>query len=219
MTDPGRASPDEKASTQDASTDVAVARFCHDLRQYVAAGLLISQMPGDEYLDSALQERLETIRQLFRHTLDLIAAQVGDPPRGSDWHIDLAELVDDCVKVLELTHDVSVKVDRAGAVPAYADPVMIRRAVTNVLDNASRAVGSGGSVSVRVEAGPSGEARVEVEDDGLGFGRIPSVNGHGLSIVDMAMRECRGRMEISSGPGPGTTVRLHVPSSRPGSEP
>jgi signal transduction histidine kinase len=205
MTDPGRASPDAKASTQDVSSDVGVARFCHDLRQYVAAGLLIAQMPGDEYLDSALQERLETIRQLFRHALDLIAAEVGDPPRGSDWHIDLGEVVDDCVKVLELTHDISVKVDR--------------RAVTNVLDNASRAAGSGGSVSVRVETGPGSESRVEVEDDGLGFGRIPSVNGHGLSIVEMAMRECRGRMEISSGPGPGTTVRLHIPTSRPGSEP
>jgi signal transduction histidine kinase len=199
--------------------DVAIARFCHDLRQYVAAGLLISQMPGDEYLDSALRERLETIRQLFRHTLDLISSQVGDPPRGSDWQIDLAELVDDCVKVVELSHDVSLKVERERSVPAYGDPVMLRRAVTNVLDNAARAAGSGGSVKVRVEGDPGGESRVEVEDDGLGFGRIPSVNGHGLSIVEMALRESSGRMEISSGPGPGTTVRLHIPSRLPGSQP
>jgi signal transduction histidine kinase len=64
----------------------------------------------------------------------------------------------------------------------------------------------------------AGGAVVEVTDDGDGFGRIPSVSGQGMSIVDQALRTCHGRLEITSGPGPGTTVRMLIPTPRDGEE-
>jgi len=55
-------------------------------------------------------------------------------------------------------------------------------------------------------------AWVEVTDDGHGFGQIESGSGHGLSIVSAAVRASNGRLEISSGPGPGTRVRIVMPT-------
>jgi signal transduction histidine kinase len=192
----------------------ATRELCHDLRQYVSAGLLLAQMPGDELLDSGVRERLETISQLFRHISDLVGAR-DDGGIHRELVTDLVELVDDCVRVVRLTREVAVVTELAGDAKVYGDPVMLRRAVANVLDNASRAAGTGGSVHVRVSQ-ESDVSSVEICDDGLGFGHIPSVNGHGLSIVDTALRACQGRLEISSGPGPGTTVRMSIPAQRQG---
>jgi signal transduction histidine kinase len=194
----------------DEVSDVDLGRFCHDLRQYVAAGLLLSQMPGDELLDDEPNNRLQMIRALFGQMRDLIAAEVGEP-RPKQSVIDLGELVNDCVQVVKLMHKVSLVTQLSGPTPACGDDVLLRRAVINVLDNAARAAGVDGSVVVCV-----GEHRglsfVEVTDDGLGFGHIPKGSGHGMSVVDAAVRACRGRLEISSGPDPGTTVRLLIPS-------
>ena len=189
-----------------------LVNFCHDLRQYIAAGLLLSQMPADEDLDEDVRKRLEMIHQQFAHAADLIATAAGDfTPRR--WELDLAEVVDDCVQVVKLTHQVSVDVDQSEHALAYGDPVLVRRALVNVLDNASRAVGEDGTVRVRV-GDDHDTAWVEVADNGLGFGQIASGTGHGLSIVNAAIRASKGRLEISSGPGPGTKVRLSLPMQR-----
>ncbi len=44
--------------------------------------------------------------------------------------------------------------------------------------------------------------------------RIASGHGHGMSVVGTVLQECHGRLEITSGPGPGTTVRMLIPSGR-----
>jgi signal transduction histidine kinase len=79
-----------------------------------------------------------------------------------------------------------------------------------VLDNATRAAGGAGHIWVALRTGHD-VAMLEVTDDGPGFARIPSVSGHGMAIVYEAMRACQGRLEIASGPGPGTTVRMLIP--------
>jgi signal transduction histidine kinase len=94
---------------------------------------------------------------------------------------------------------------------AFGDKALLRRAISNILDNASRAAGTAGRV--RVCVGVDGaDAYVEISDDGAGFGGITHGTGHGLQLVAAAVRASRGRLEISSGPGPGTTVRLLLPA-------
>ncbi len=184
----------------------------HDLRQYVAAGMLLSHPSGGTPDDPQTQERLQRILEIFMRMDELVRAPAA--AQAPDWVVDLVQLVDDCVSYMRLTH--GVPLDLVGAeepVEAFGDPVMLRRALINVLDNATRAAGDAGRVRVRVSS-MAGEALVEVADDGDGFGRIPSVSGLGMSIVDQALRACRGRLEISSGPGPGTTVRMRIPAQR-----
>jgi len=183
-------------------------RLCHDLRQYAAAGLLAADMPGDECLDEGVRRRLGMIRELFAGIRDPVAVHAGETRTTSN--VDLVDLIDECVRVAELNHGVSAVLVHTGPVLVHADAVLLRRAIGNVLDNAARATGAGGSVTVTVES-DSRAACVEVVDEGLGFGHVAPGSGQGLSIVDMALRACKGRLEITSGPGPGTTVRLLFP--------
>jgi len=189
-----------------------MVRLCHDLRQYVAAGRLLSQMSGDEKLDDETYGRLATIRQVFGHIRDLITMEL-DGVATEDGVVDLGDLVADCVRIVDYTHKTTIETDLAASVTAHVNPVMLRRAVINVLDNATRAAGAGGRVCAAVWL-DGDECAIEVTDDGMGFGRIPAGTGHGMSAVDLAMRSCHGRFEIASGPEAGTRVRLWIPSSR-----
>jgi len=63
-----------------------------------------------------------------------------------------------------------------------------------------------------IRVGTAGdEAWIQVTDDGPGFGRIEHGTGQGLAVITSAVRACHGRLEITSGPGPGTAVRVTFP--------
>jgi signal transduction histidine kinase len=186
-----------------------VVRLCHDLRQFIAAGRVLSVMPAERELDTAARERLHQIQDVFAQLSDMVDATLDEGMRGS-WLLDVEGLVADCVRITgQITPvELETRLDRPAYV--YADPALVRRAVLNVLENASRATGSGSMVAVTVREA-AGYICIEVSDRGRGFGQIPSVRGLGMAAVDQAMRQCRGRLEIASGPEPGTTVRLMLP--------
>ncbi|HET7386463.1 MAG TPA: HAMP domain-containing sensor histidine kinase [Nocardioidaceae bacterium] len=190
------------------TSDSALVRLCHDLRQHLAAGLMLARVQEIDGAGSAA-ERFALIADELTSAEQLIAAEL-DAMRSRTWMVDLVELVEQCVRTVRLTHDVVVAVRAAEQTVAYGDPVALRRAVGNVLDNAARAAGDAGAVEVNV--GPQGDlAFVEVADNGQGFGGLVTTSGQGLSIVHQAVRSNGGRLEISSGPGPGTRVRMLWP--------
>ena len=82
--------------------------------------------------------------------------------------VDLTTLVDECLQVFGLTYDVPVDVDESGPVFGRGDPVGLRRAIGNVLDNALRAAGDQGTVHVKVSSDDH-TAAVEVSDNGTGL--------------------------------------------------
>lgn len=197
----------------DVVVDVSeMQQLWHDLRQQLAAGLLVVDLPGDDTVSDTMRHRMTTLNQVLRSMMDLLAERPPLELVAHDDALDVAALVEECASVIAIAHGVPIRtsvVSPGGT--GYANRVMLRRAVANVLDNASRAAGKRGCV--RVSVGPQGRHTcIEVVDDGRGFGTIPSGTGHGLGIVGQAMRDCGGRLEISSGPGPGTTVRLYVPA-------
>ncbi|MDX6292788.1 MAG: two-component system, cell cycle sensor histidine kinase PleC [Kribbellaceae bacterium] len=182
-------------------------RLCHDLSQYVAAGLLLSE--SDNEPAGGGQHRLALINQQFASIAELIAGEC-DATHHKDV-VNLTQLVGECAEVVRVTHRVSVATEGAARAMAFGDKALLRRAISNILDNASRAAGTAGRV--RVCVGVDGaDAYVEISDDGAGFGGITHGTGHGLQLVAAAVRASRGRLEISSGPGPGTTVRLLLPA-------
>lgn len=186
--------------------------FLHDLRQLVAVGRLMSSFPGDDGLEPEVRDRLEAMGDQFRLISDLIASQTEEAP-DRPWVVDVVKLVDECVNAVRLTGEVSVVSELSAPAVTFGDPLLLRRALTNILDNASRAAGRGGSVAVSVGAG-HGETLIEVTDSGPGFGAIPPGTGHGMRVVDAALRQMRGRLEIRSAPEQGTLVRLRLPAQR-----
>ncbi|HZX05000.1 sensor histidine kinase [Kribbella sp.] len=183
-------------------------QLCHDLRQYVAAGLFLSEPAAAELAGPG---RLALIHQQFRAIAELL--EVEQTPALRIGGVNLTQLAGECADLVRLTHRVPVIFERAPRVVVAADQALLRRAVGNLLDNACRAAGGTGHVQLRVGSG-DGEAFVEVSDDGPGFGEIAAGTGHGLQVVTAAARAFGGRIEVISLPGSGTTVRLCLPAGR-----
>ncbi|GAB3255586.1 hypothetical protein GCM10027425_15730 [Alteromonas gracilis] len=183
-----------------------VVRLCHDLKQYVAAGRLLLDAPMVSEADR--QARWASLAHLME-TMGEILEESGGGDRRL-WWLDLGQIVRECVEVTRLTSTVSIVCDVPEGAAVYGNAGLTRRAVSNLLANAARAAGPDGLVTVRLRQEP-GESLVEVVDTGDGFGRMESISGYGMSVVDAAMRAARGRLEISSDPGEGTLVRLRIP--------
>lgn len=110
---------------------------------------------------------------------------------------------------------------------AAISPSRLRMILAQLLDNALRAVGAAGAVSLRVDAEPDeGMVRFEVADDGAGmseairrratepfFTTRPRQfgTGLGLSLVRSLLEASGGSIEIDSVPGRGTRVVVRVP--------
>ncbi|MFN7132936.1 MAG: ATP-binding protein [Myxococcales bacterium] len=108
------------------------------------------------------------------------------------------------------------------------DPGEIEQVVLNLLVNALHALKNGeGHISVRTEA-RDGQLRVSVEDDGTGIlpEHLPHIfeptfttkppgegTGFGLSIAWSIVESHRGRIEVESAPGTGSTFRVLLPAA------
>lgn len=200
--------PEQRESGDNAPAD-ELATLCHDLRQCVTAGLLLTQLPKGRELDDETRRRLDLIHQTLSHAGELLerATEQHKPER---WVLDVSQLVEDCVRVARFSRRVRVEQPVQEPLLVAGDPLLLHRAIDNMIDNATRAAGDDGDIVVWL--GARGDSVwIEVDDDGPGFGRIGHGTGQGLSVVSDAARACDGRLEIASGPGPGTSVRVILP--------
>ena len=112
------------------------------------------------------------------------------------------------------------------------DPMRIRQALNNIIDNAVKYTGEGGLVKVALSETKE-EATVTVTDNGVGmskehldkiFDRFYRVDkarsretggtGLGLHIVQRIAHLHNGRVEVDSAEGKGSTFRLTIPKSQ-----
>jgi signal transduction histidine kinase len=137
-------------------------------------------------------------------------------------------LMDEILPVIETEaskHNVKVTVEMPPSVPAVnGDSAMLRQAFLNLAINACQAMPNGGSL--RLKAGPSSRARVEVlvQDSGVGiapehlskifnlyFTTKERGTGIGLSMVYRIIQMHDGEVEVQSTPGRGTIFRVLLP--------
>jgi heavy metal sensor kinase len=123
----------------------------------------------------------------------------------------------------------AIRVASSGATAAALDPVILRMALVNLVDNAIRYSPTGATIDVMVQGGAS-EVTVSVRDEGPGiaaihqqrlferFYRVDNARsrqmggaGLGLSIARWAVEAHGGRLELSSQPGAGSTFRISLP--------
>ncbi len=113
-----------------------------------------------------------------------------------------------------------------------ADPLLVRRALSNLLSNALRYTPRGGTVRLAAQQRRN-EVAISVDDDGVGippehlphlFDRFYRVDparsatdssGLGLAVVRSIVDLHGGRAEVASTPGKGSTFTLYFPQSPP----
>ena len=192
----------------------------HDMRQPVANTMALAAAAlAEPALPAVARERLEQIVGQAEWLADmihgcLVAQQQEEPDDTAKPGHDLADIVHVVGEVIAaecLTWPGAVTLTAPdGPVWCMFDPVLLRRAVSNVLDNAMRAAGPTGAVSVEIQQRDE-TVLLAVEDNGPGFGEIPSGAGLGLSGVARNVIKYGGRMEYGCGARGGARVSLWLP--------
>jgi len=186
-----------------------------------------------EYRD-VLESSLEECGRLSRMIDSLLFlaradnAEVSLQPARLDVRQEL-EAIRDFYEAV--TEEQGVTIQCVGEASLEADPILFRRAVTNLLANAIRHTPSDGQIKLVVESFPSADGVIiRVSDSGCGIARehLPKVfdrfyrvdqarsadshsTGLGLAIVRSIMAMHGGTVSIESQPGKGTTATLHFP--------
>ncbi|MFT3972836.1 MAG: ATP-binding protein [Amaricoccus sp.] len=128
--------------------------------------------------------------------------------------------------------DLQVRLDPGGT-PVACDPDQLAQVFTNLIDNAMKYGGAGGTVRIaRADPGKASPGRVgiAISDSGPGIDRehIPRLTerfyrvsvtssrnkggtGLGLAIVKHILNRHGGRLEIASAPGKGSTFTVWLP--------
>lgn len=184
-----------------------------------------------EVIGSMLEE-VSRLTALVDGLLTLARADSGRL-QASREVVDLGALATSTVenlRVLAEEKDQVLALDCSTPVTARCDPALIRQAVVTLLDNAIKYTPPGGGVRIGVLALPSGEAALEVRDEGPGiaavhldriFERFYRVDadrskaagglGLGLAIARSVVAASGGRIEVESEPGRGSVFRIVMP--------
>jgi signal transduction histidine kinase len=205
---------DADDSSVPASGQGLLRQVAHDLRQPVAAILaLASAAEAEPDVPVPVLRRLDQISEeaswLFRVIGDLLAETEGE--QGTE-PVAINALLRDVVDSERLTFAGQIELRQpAGELRhVLAVGTRLRRALANVLANATRAAGPDGQVELA--ACSSGNAEIiEIADDGPGFGQVGQVHGIGLQITRQILAECGGRIEIDRSASGPTVVRLTLP--------
>ncbi len=226
-----------------------VANVSHELRSPLTAVLgFIETLKRAAKDDPAARERFLSIMEreagrmnrLIHDLLHLSRVEAEERVRPTD-RIDLQDIVQSTMtslRPLAQSSGVDVEIDFAEGVGprpwvVQGDGDQLTQVFQNLIENAVKYGGGGGSVIVRIapdQLPKSAAVRVEVIDRGTGIDpihiprlteRFYRVDGHrsrekggtglGLAIVKHIVQRHRGRLSIQSAPGKGSTFCVILP--------
>lgn len=219
-----------------------LASMSHELRTPLNAVLgfsevLLDRMFGD--INERQEEYLRDIHGSGKHLLELLneildLSKVEAGRMEVDYSaFDLRVLLEEAVAMVReraTAHSIDLRVDvEPGAVRAYSDQLRLKQVVLNLVTNAVKFTGDGGSVAVRARRTPVG-IEVTVTDTGVGVpeadrerifesfqqgGRGASREegtGLGLTLSRRIVELLGGRMWLESQVGVGSVFGFTLPS-------
>ena len=183
-----------------------------------------------EIIVSTMSREVERMSTLVNDLLVLSRAEHGD---GRHDAVDLAEVARRVVEEARQIHpDRPIDSALTPALYTRGDVEGVRRAITNVVDNALKYSPADTRVNVRASRAEDGGVEVVVQDDGPGIpvDALPHVferfyradhsrtratggSGLGLAIVKAIVEGAGGTVFIESGTGSGTTVTMRLPAA------
>jgi signal transduction histidine kinase len=220
------------------------ASVAHELNNPLATISLEAEMLlGESAADSPNRRSLLVIEQEVERMATLVSNLLLFS-RRSNKQISTLDLCEELTNSLDFiqyhlrSHNIDIVKDCATVLPTVqADRQQLRQVFLNLISNASDAMPKGGTLTVRGRVGAmaGGETAVVIEftDTGTGVqtGDLPKLwepffttkpegkgTGLGLAICRRTVEEHRGTIEIETGPGKGTTVRITIPATDAGME-
>jgi two-component system sensor histidine kinase BaeS len=224
-----------RLESEDATRRRLLADVSHELRTPLAVvqgnieALLDGVYPPDEAHIRPILEETAVLERLIDDLRTLSLAESGALPLHRE-PTDPAVLLEDVAaahRARATAAGIRLQVVAAAGLPTVdIDPVRMHQVVSNLVDNAIRAMAAGGSIQLRATSSPGG-LTIEVIDDGPGisadirgdvfdrFTKSATSRGSGLGLaIARAIVEAHGG-SISASPGPGgrgTTMRIAIPT-------
>jgi signal transduction histidine kinase len=172
-----------------------------------------------EYVQ-AIASSAERLSQQINTVLDYSQSEAGALPIARQ-PVDIADLVASCVDKLKtdnhpdtaITLDVDIAKD-IGVVTG--DNFRLQQAISQILDNAVRHGGAGVDIMLRAK-GTAALVEILVQDNGPGIaakddqGSPSAHKGLGLALVKQLIESHNGKIDITSQPDHGTSVRITLP--------
>lgn len=200
----------------------------NNLRGEAEVSLARSRTPED--YQQVLASSLEELERLSRMIDGLLFVARADDPKAAIQHVrfDARKEIEAVREFYEaLAEERGVSVSCEGSVWLTGDPMLFRRAVSNLLGNALRHTPAHGQIRISACACDDEGVELSVRDTGIGiapehlpkifdrFYRVdasPGGTGLGLAIVQSIMRLHGGVASIQSQLGLGTTATLKFPA-------
>ena len=223
--------------------DDLASETAHELRTLVTSldGYVLAmsdrarQLAGDDAVMAEVSGKLRDRSRFLTRLVEDLCAYTATP--GEVTRVSLERIVADAVDLAKARvgadrtpKGVALLVDVPGDLELEGVHDRLARAIANLVANAIEAISESGTV--RVTAEPAGTAiLLRVADTGCGMTaeqldlarrryktlkRDRGGTGLGLPIAERIVeREHRGRLDIESAPGRGTTITLELPRSQP----
>jgi CheY-like chemotaxis protein len=236
----GRRAAKRLRPRQTSATEAALAAFAHEVRTPLTGILALSELLAASDLPERERGWAAAVKSAAEHLAQLTTLVVGGSKAASRAPAlrreplrprVLAEILAATLTARAETKGLATEI-RIGALPeaAVGDPVLLRAAVENLIDNAVKFTDRG-SIGLNVTAEPAARNRVRlifvVSDSGIGlapaeirrlFRPFAQANpqiprrfggaGLGLVFVKRVAQAMRGKVTIESKPGVGSTFRL-----------
>jgi len=208
------------------------AQIAHEIRNPLTAVAGAVQMLGRDAgseserrdLTRIVLRETERVSQTMEQFMDLV-----DPRQAEYEDIDLSALLKDILTMIRRSDDLNGHVEIRGnhlsvPVPYFGSPSQFKQVFWNLVNNALRAMPSGGVLTIDFETREAGDLRIRFADTGQGMSEearrklfepfhsgFESGRGLGMAVVRRVVDDYRGRIEVESGPGRGTEITIDLP--------
>lgn len=182
-----------------------VRALCHDLRQPLAAILMLSD--GDPAEGT---RGMAMIHDQARWLAEMVEAVLGDAAQDGPQTVEVTAVIERCVVRARQTSPAQLRYRGSGEARTATRAVALGRAVSALIDNAVRAAGDDGHVDVSVERTPT-SVTIAVTDDGPGLGYVPPQHSLGLAIARALVCSCGGQLTVVAGTPAGVEARIVLP--------
>lgn len=207
----------DRAEAASQTKDLVVRLVSHDLRSPLASIVAASERLAETPTASVgIRQTAMGLIRLIDRFLDLDYLRSGSlsPHRAWVSARALAERQVALLGGLVQAKDLMLQIDVPEGARLFADPALMGEVVGNLLGNAVKACPQGGHVRVTWSDDPPG---LWVEDDGPGFGKLPSAgrsSGIGLDHCRAILKVHGGQLQVTA-PPQGARVGFELPAVGP----